>query len=117
LDVGENGRNFETLGELPRHERFLIANCDNAAIRDSPDSVYMLVGNLPATDYCDTKHLDERSALAVRSELLKEYFHRLLHWHTGLPTQSGFEFLVRVALTLPIGRASATVEGRRKLAL
>src|SRR5438477_6480022 len=117
MSVGENARNFETLGKLLRHERFLIANCNDAAIRNSPDSVYMLVGNLPATDYCDTKHFDERLALAVCPELRKECFHRLLHRHTWLPTQSCFEFLVRVALTLPISRATATIEGRRKLAL
>jgi hypothetical protein len=61
LSVGEHAWNFETLGKLLGHERFLIASCNDTTIRNSPEGVYMLVGNFPATDYCDTKHLDQAS--------------------------------------------------------
>jgi hypothetical protein len=51
VDVGENARNLETLGKLLGHERLLIANRNDAAVRNSSNSVYVLVGNLPASDY------------------------------------------------------------------
>jgi hypothetical protein len=57
LCVGEDARNCEALGELLCHEGFLIANCNDAAVRNSSDGVYMLVGNFAATDYGDAKHL------------------------------------------------------------
>ena len=50
LGVRENAGNVEALGKLPSHERFLIANCDDAATRYSPYGVYMLISNLAATD-------------------------------------------------------------------
>jgi hypothetical protein len=35
------------------HEQFAVADCYNFAIRDAPNGVHMLVGNLAATDERD----------------------------------------------------------------
>ena len=49
--------NAEAFAKLPSHERFLIANSHDLAIRDAMDRLHMLVGDLSATDYGDAKHL------------------------------------------------------------
>ncbi len=55
--IGEALANAEAFAKLPSHERFLIANSHDLAIRDAMDRLHMLVGDLSATDYGDAKHL------------------------------------------------------------
>ena len=61
LKIGETCRYSGSLPQLFRHQQLAIAQTDDDTIRDAPDSLHMLVGNLSATDYRDAKHVRQRS--------------------------------------------------------
>src|SRR5262249_39029478 len=48
--IRKTGRNSKAFPELFRHQRFLVANGHNSAIRNPLDCVYVLVRNLSATN-------------------------------------------------------------------
>jgi len=59
--IGKARRNPTTLAQLRGHERFPIAKSDNLTIGNAMDGVKVLIGNLSATDYGNTKHRDQNT--------------------------------------------------------
>ena len=50
-------QNTKPFPELSGHQRFQIADSNDVAAGDPTNRVYVLISNLTATDYCDTKQL------------------------------------------------------------
>ena len=51
VKIGETCCYVGSFPQLFRHQQLAIAQTDDDTIRDAPDSLHMLVGNLSATDY------------------------------------------------------------------
>ena len=66
--IGKALGDSKTFSQLFGHERFLIAQCYNLAIRNPADGLYMLIGDFAATDYRDTEHSFQRSESEVRDQ-------------------------------------------------
>jgi hypothetical protein len=54
VDIGKALRNAKTFAELPGHQRFQIAEGNNAATGYSPNRLDVLIRNFAATDQRDS---------------------------------------------------------------
>jgi hypothetical protein len=101
-------RDPKSLSKLPGHQHFLIAECHYLASRNTADSLHVLIGDLTAADYGNTKH---RSTV-FRFELRQKRSHRFVQAYSWLPAQPFSKLPVRTAVPFPF-RNSA--EQRRLL--
>ena len=72
LKIGETCLYFGSLPQLFRHQQLAIAQTDDDTIRDAPDSLHMLVGNLSATDERDPEDARGCSLRAHNLEIRRQ---------------------------------------------